>query len=254
MYVGPQLRAWKTQDSTRSIDEVGPLVGPPAYFREEDFLTVLKNYLLHLLDPMIRRLEPDELFLEKTPSHALFIPEIKQLLPESRIIHMIRDPRDVVASLLAVARTWGSSWAPARAQVAAHMWLEHISAAREAAKNLPTNEFYQVTYEQLWNSTEDALKGLCKFLGLVWSEDAIRNAIEANRPEAMKTGGTPIPVYGEVAKYAGSIAKLPQGFVRKARPCGWKTELSFPQKFRVWRVVYKMMQEVGYTWPPRDWL
>jgi hypothetical protein len=249
MYVGPQLRAWKTQvgDSTHRV-------GPPAYFSEKEFLDILKNYMLHLLQPVVERLLPDEIFLEKTPSHALFIPEIKQLLPESRIIHILRDPRDVVASLLAAGRTWGSNWAPKRANIAAHIWVDHVRAAREAAKSLSRNEFCEISYEDLSKSPEDSLKRLSRFLGLDWSQDAIENAVVANRPEAMQSGGTPIPVYGEVAKYAGSVAKLPQGFVRKARPNVWKTELSLPQKLWIWRVVGKTMQENGYPWLLRDWL
>ena len=74
---------------------IGHAAGPPAYFREEEFLAILKKYLLGLLKPVIDQLQPDELFLEKTPSHALFIPEIKELLPECRFIHLLRDPRDV---------------------------------------------------------------------------------------------------------------------------------------------------------------
>lgn len=254
MYVGPQLRTWKGQFKNLSTSGVGHLVGPPAYFREAEFISIVRNYLFELLEPMVKPLQPGELFLEKTPSHALFIPEIKQMLPDSRIIHIIRDPRDVVASLLAVAHTWGSTWAPERARIAAHVWREHVQAAREATKNLSADEFYEITYENLWNSTEDALNELLEFLGLRWDRDAIGKAIEANRPEAMKSGGTPIPVYGEVAIQIGSVAKLPQGFVRTARPRVWKRELSLPQKLRVWRVVCKTMRELGYTWSIRDWL
>ena len=254
MYIGPQLRSWRGQFKELSAVGAGHLVGPPAYFREAEFMHIVRNYLLELLGPMVRPLGPGELFVEKTPSHVLFIPDIKQLLPDSKIIHIVRDPRDVVASLLAVSRSWGSTWAPERARIAAHVWRQHVRAAREAAKNLSADEFYEITYENLWNSTEDSLSALSGFLGLRWDRDAIRSAIEANRPEAMKSGGTPIPVYGEVAEQIGSVAKLPQGFVRKARPHGWKRELSLLQKLRVWRVVRESMAEFGYTWPMRDWL
>jgi hypothetical protein len=254
MYIGPQLRNWEFQFKNLSSVEGGHLVGPPAYFGEEEFVRIVKNCLLQLLDPLVKQLQPGELFVEKTPSHALFIPEIKQMLPASRIIHIIRDPRDVVASLLAAAQTWGSNWAPERARVAAHIWREHVRTAREAAKKLSTDEFYEIKYEKLWDSTEETLIELFQFLNLRWSPDSIRKSIEANRPEAMRLGGTPIPVYGEVARRVGPVSKLPHGFIRTARPHGWKRELSLPQKLRVWRVVYKTMRDFGYEWPIRDWL
>lgn len=59
----------------------------------------------------------DEYFIEKTPNHCQFIPEIVQMLPNCRIIHIIRDPRDVVSSMLAASKTSiGADWAQ-KAQV-----------------------------------------------------------------------------------------------------------------------------------------
>ena len=69
--------------------------------------------------------------MEKTPSHALCISEIKRLLPQSRIIHILRDPRDVVTSLLAVSRSWGAAWAPKRATAAAALWADHVTARQK---------------------------------------------------------------------------------------------------------------------------
>ncbi len=121
-YIAPQLRMW-TMETTR---EQNPETangrggtGLSCYFREEEFISVLKRYLWLLMQPMIGSLRSDELFVEKTPSHAFCIGEIKRLLPQSRIIHILRDPRDVVASLLAVSRSWGAAWAPKRATAAA---------------------------------------------------------------------------------------------------------------------------------------
>ena len=74
LYVGPQLRSWNDQ-KTRHLDgRLGHAAGPQAYFREEEFRAILKNYLAALLKPIVDGLEPEELFLEKTPSHALYIP------------------------------------------------------------------------------------------------------------------------------------------------------------------------------------
>ena len=45
--------------------------------------------VLELLQPMVGGLQPGELFVEKTPSHILFVPEIHALLPEARFIHVL---------------------------------------------------------------------------------------------------------------------------------------------------------------------
>jgi LPS sulfotransferase NodH len=253
LYVGPQLRAWKNQKTYHFNDGKGHAAGPPAYFREEEFLDILRNYLLALLKPVVSCLQPDELFLEKTPSHALFIPEIKELLPESRFIHLLRDPRDVVASLMAASRTWGATWAPSDAGVGAAMWLQHVQAVQAAASNLTGQEFYELSYEKLWDFPRETLKDLARFLGVTWTDDAITSAIETNQADVMESGGTPIPVYGEVGARTGAIAKLPRGFVRKARPNVWKSDLSMRDKIKVWRATRKSIAKTGYAWDKRDW-
>lgn len=251
-YLGPQLRAWHrelTRESdTRAASGRGG-VGLSCYFEEENFLPILRNYMLQLLEPMIRGLAPGELFLEKTPSHALYIPEIKELLPESRIIHIRRDARDVVASLLVASRGWGAGWAPKLPKNAASTWVRHVKAVQRAARNLSAREFLEITYEQLWAAPEVTLKGVASFLDLAWSDEEIRAAVRANQPDAIKSGnGTPIPLRGEAAKRNGAAVNDPATFVRKAQPGAWKTDLSLQEKLRVWQVARKMMREVGYSW------
>lgn len=254
LYVGPQLRAWNDQKTRHFNGGVGHAAGPQAYFHEEEFLAILQNYLSALLKPITDSLQPDEWFLEKTPSHALYIPEIKELLPDSRCIHLIRDCRDVVVSLMTASRGWGASWAPSSAKFAAAMWVQHVEAVRTAAKNLSCEEFCEVRYEDLWNSPLKTLKTLADWLDVAWNEDAMELAIESNRADVIEAGGTPIPVYGEVRARTGALAKLPRGFIGKARPDAWKSDLSMYEKYEVWRDARRLMNEAGYSWRLADWL
>jgi hypothetical protein len=246
-YIGPQLRSW-TMETTR---ERSPRTangrggtGLSCYFHEEEFLRLLKQYLYSLLQPMIGQLQQGELFVEKTPSHAFCVDDIKRLLPESRIIHMLRDPRDVVASLLAVSRSWGAAWAPSRATDAAALWADHVASVRRAARELSARDFHEISYERLSKAPEETLNYLARFLELDWSATDIQKAVEDNRPNS--ASGTAIPLYGEVAERVGGFVKEPEGFVRTARPGSWKTELSLIQKLAVWRVCRRLMNEVGY--------
>jgi LPS sulfotransferase NodH len=246
-YIGPQLQMWR-METTRELDPKTATgrggTGLSCYFREDEFLSALKQYLGLLLQPMIGSLRPGELFVEKSPSHAMCIPEIKRLLPEARIIHVLRDPRDVVASLLAASRTWGAAWAPESPVKAAGLWVEHVRAVKRAAQNLSPEEFHEVTYEQLRSAPEKVVRQVADFLGLEWKDFEIQKAVETNQPD--RDGGTPIPVYGEVSERIGGFVKEPAGFIRKARPGAWKSDLSLLEKAHVWRVCHKLMREVGY--------
>ena len=246
-YIAPQLRMW-TMETTRELNPETANgrggTGLSCYFREEEFVSVLKQYLWLLMQPMIGPLRSGELFVDKTPSHALCISEIKRLLPQSRIIHILRDPRDVVASLLAVSRSWGAAWAPKRATTAAALWVDHVTAVRSVARGLPVREFHEVTYERLSESPEETLTRVCEFLELDWHPDDVRRAVEANRPH--RGFATAIPLYGEAAERVGAFVREPQGFVRMATPGCWRTELSLLQKVAVWRVCRRLMLDLGY--------
>lgn len=246
-YIGPQLRAWR-----RDLDPAisgRSAIGLGCYLTEADFRRLLREYMLKLLEPMVGSLGPSQLFLEKTPSHALYIPEIVEMLPESRIIHVLRDGRDVTASLLASAKSWGANWAPRKARDAARMWAVHVEAARRAASSLPKEQFLEVRYERLYETPVPSLKRVCEFLGIDWSDHDTQRAVEVNTTKrAKETGGTPIPVSGELQKRSGEVLKEPGGFVRKGCPGGWREDLSMMDKMFTWLTVRRTMRQAGYAW------
>ncbi len=243
-YIGPQIRHWKRDLIPETHGRSG--IGLGCYFTEDQFMEILRDYLLKLLQPMIGNLKQGDFFVEKTPSHALYIPEIVQLLPECRIIHLIRDPRDVVASLLAASKSWGSSWAPKSASGACSMWIQHVRAVRDAAKVLPKERMHEVRYENMKLQPVQNIKNVSDFIGLKWDEKDLMDAIQSN--DSIKGRMTSINIGGEVAKMAGTTLKEPEGFVRKAKVASWKEDLSWIEKFVTWRIARKDMAESGYYW------
>src|SRR5688500_4619514 len=83
------------------------------YFTADELREALRELWRKAMRLMVERAPAATVLLEKTPSHALWMPEIDELFPRCRFIHLIRDSRAVVASLLAAGRDeWGSQWAP----------------------------------------------------------------------------------------------------------------------------------------------
>lgn len=244
-HIGPQLTAWES--SFGNADQLRA-AGLSCYISSEEFRSILKSYLVRLLDPMVGNLSTGELFLEKSPDNALYVPQIFELLPRAKVIHVLRDARDVVSSLTA-REDWLLTWAPSNARLAAGYWVRRIEAVRNAMRNIPAGQFYEIRYETLLDSPVEVMRGTADFLGLDWDLADIEKSVELNRADqARKTGGTPIPVYGDVAKRSGPVLIEPKGFIRRAESGGWKKDLSVVQKFWVWHVARRTMAENGYHW------
>ena len=244
MYVGPLLRTWQQELHADSSGRGS--IGLSCYFTDAEFRQALHVYVEALLQPMVGKLQPGELFLEKTPSHVMFVPEIHALLPRARFIHVLRDARDTVASLLSASRSWGRAWAPRRAAHAARTWVSHVNAGRAARQTLPSQQFFELRYEALHANGPSVLRQLTDWLGVAWTDAELRAALERNSPDAARAGrGTPIPLGGE---FAGSVVREPEGFIRQARAGTWRQDLSLADKVAVWRVARSTMARTGYAW------
>jgi hypothetical protein len=245
-YIGPQILTWRKQLET--AQEGRRPVGLPAYFHEDEFRLALHEHMMRLLAPMLDDLAPDEIFIEKTPSHALHVHEIIELLPESRIIHVVRDARDVAASSLAASRSWGSRWAPSNGRRAARQWVRHVSAARSIAELAPATQFHEVRYEDLHQAPVTTLQHAFAFLGLALDEHEIADVIAENAADSTRAGGgTHIPLRGEF-QAVSQVVTEPGGFVRKGQTGSWVDDLTRLEKLYVWLIARRLMNELGYSW------
>ncbi len=99
-------------------------------------------------------------FGDKTPGHIFWIPEIAALLPEAFFIHVIRDGRDVAASMRHMWFGPGDDM-----QKLAQSWLKWLSAGLDAAKAYP-DRCLEVRYEDLAVSPEPILRRILAFIDL----------------------------------------------------------------------------------------
>ena len=120
-------------------------------------------------------LEPGARYLsERSPGHAHTVGLIHEVYPDARLIHIVRDGRDVARSL--AAREWG----PGSVAEAARSWREAVAAAREQA---PADGYLEVRYEQLLADHEAGLRALYEWLGLEAGPDVLEEALRvARRP------------------------------------------------------------------------
>lgn len=221
------------------------------YLTEGEFLDIMRSFMLMLLRPLLEPLETGDFFLEKTPDHSKYLQEIMTFLPQSFIIHMIRDARDVVASLLSASRSWGARWAPKTAQHAATTWNNYVTGIQQAQNRIPFQQFLEVRYEELHSNPQQVLRMCANFLGLEWSSSELERVIDHNNPQTIseRNPGTLIPLGGEVAhRLKRTSVDEPKGFIRRAQPGNWHKDLNFLEKYEVWRLCRTMMAKFGYSW------
>jgi len=107
--------------------------------------------------------------VERTPDHVRYLSLIGDVYPDSHVVHIIRDGRDVARSLLA------QEWGPRSIEDAAEEWRSAIVAARAAAPRLP--HYREVRYEQLLAGPRDLFADLFSWLDLDASSDAVEGAL-----------------------------------------------------------------------------
>lgn len=244
-FLGPQLRRWKHY-ARPSRNRRGGL-GPGCYHTEEQFRGILRGYMLALLRPLLDEIPPSGVFLEKTPGHALYMGEIDELLPAARFIHLIRDGRDVAASLLRASASWGSEWAPTNAPRAAILWRRHVQAARRVGQDLPPDRYYEVRYEDLHRDGASTLMGVFAFLGLPVDRTDVEVYLRRNRVDAARRGeGTPIPLRGQFGSKEIEEVREPEGFIHQGHPGSGARELSWIQRLLISYFAGSVMKDLGY--------
>ena len=228
-------------------------IGLGAFLREEDVLRWMRLPLAQMLSAA--GVQENDLFLEKTPGHARTLPAIREVLPKARVIAVIRDPRDVVASLLAASTSWGRDWAPRGGRAAAAEWTANVQGIRQGRTLLGPRELFEVRYEALRERPERVLRQVAEFLEVAWTDAEIVDAVRRNAPAAAVQGeATPIPLFGAYADLFGEAAQEPGGFVGPARNGARRASVPLLQRIMAWRSARWLAAQEGYPSDLASWI
>lgn len=112
----------------------------------DSFINKIQNKILKMSNKTI--------WAEKTPENILVIGKFIDTFPEAKIIHIIRDPRDSILSLM--RRHF-------KKHIAAEYWLSSIAAIQPFVgyRNL-----IEIRYEDLVTYPEDTIRKICTFLNI----------------------------------------------------------------------------------------
>lgn len=99
-------------------------------------------------------------FVDHSPSNVRHARSLAQAFPDARFVHLVRDGRAVMASVLPL------DWGPNRATEAAAWWATHVAMGLAAERDLGPQRVRLVRFEDLVSSPNETLADLCGWLGL----------------------------------------------------------------------------------------
>ena len=189
----------------------------------EAWIRSLRTFVLDGADARFPELGEKGYLVVKEPNGSVGAPLLVEAMPESRVILLVRDPRDVVASLLAAQRR--GSWGAGEDSLAdtdpdefvrqrARMYDASFGKAWEAYE-AHTGHKAVTRYEDLRYDTRGELEKIYSSLGIPIDGEQLRRVAEKHAWEN-------IPEW----------QKGPNRPRRKARPGGWQEDLT-PEQARI---------------------
>jgi hypothetical protein len=101
---------------------------------------------------------------EHSPIHTLYAPWIYNIFPKARYIHVLRDGRDVIASM--VERKYTLEYSTER-------WKATVERTHALGEKLLPDQFLEIRYEDLVSKPEDTLRQVSSFVGIDYSQQML---------------------------------------------------------------------------------
>lgn len=166
---------------------------------------------------------------ECTPDHILYLPRIKQTIPNALVIHIIRDGRDVALSMEKQGWPKQLPWDGMSRRLAGGLYWEWMirKGRKDGAQLGP--DYIEVRYEELVSNPRDVLKQLSQFIDQELDFDRIQRT-------AIGSVGRPNTSFKEEGGGGGFM------------PVGrWKNFFPAEEAAMFEELVGKTLKELGYA-------
>jgi hypothetical protein len=222
----------------------------PGYFFAERYRDAWQEPLRNLITARFEAQAADAGVADPAGAAAFVVKEpgshvasfLAELFPESKVIFLLRDGRDVVDSWLD-AYSEGSWAIPGGAfpvneegRIPLIRWLSTVWAYRSRAVKAAYDSRAEedrilIRYEELRNDTETRLTRICEMIGI--DPERVPEVVEAHRFEKLPR-----------------TARGRRFFTRQARPGGWRDNLSHEEQEAMHDALGESLEEFGYAADP----
>ena len=106
-------------------------------------------------------------FVEDNTWNILWFDKVRELLPQARLVHVLRDPRDVIASYTRMR------WAPSDPLQAMRWYKAIIGRWFRLKPSLDRESYREVRLEDLVREPERTLREICIWWGIPWDSSLL---------------------------------------------------------------------------------
>lgn len=161
-------------------------------------------------------------WVDQQPGHIRYLGRLRQVFPEMKVIHLVRDGRAVASSLMPL------DWGPNTINRAAYYWLQRLAFGFAAREFLSPEQYCLVRYEDILREPEKEMQRLSEFTGMKY------------RPEMVSGAGLAVPEFTK-----GQHALVGQG-PQLDRIDAWKSKLTHREVEIFESICADMLEYLGY--------
>ncbi len=222
-YLAPGVEAF---DRSMQRDDGGPtprrLKGLATVLTRDEFDEWARQLVTRTVERARAAKPTASVVLEKTPGHTHQFELIERFAPNSRYLHLVRDGRDVAASLVVAGRGWGYRWAPTAIGPAAEMWRDHVRAG-QAAVHAAGERGLEVRYEDLHGPAgPHTVLAALAHCGVAATLDDAADLLDRHRLAEADPNRVPTDSVRVGGSHADTALDEPAGFVGKGGSGGWR--------------------------------
>ena len=203
------------------------------YITRNDINKIFAQMITSLLEKYLSKTGKKRI-AEKTPNNIRIFKHLHKMFPDSPLIHVIRDGRDVIASLLSM--DWETPTGEPidytkDVKKAAQFWSSAVTAGRKFAEENSSSKkvYHEIRYEDVVNKSEECLKELFTFIDEPW-DPVVLKYYKQERNLAGESSAKQV----SQELYASAIGR-------------WKRDLTNGQKKEIKAIAGGLLIELGYA-------
>lgn len=195
----------------------------------------LPHFIERFLDEYAERMGKKR-WAEKSPGNVMRLQYIFRHFPKAKFIHVIRDGRDVVCSIVAqrerLRKQGIDTPVPGTTEDRIRFWVDAVRAGLTWRED---PRYLEVRYEDLVNAPDVHARRVLEFVDEPWCDDVLKaNEVQQSRAHRIREYGTPEvhqPIFNR------SIGR-------------WESDLTASEIAICHRLGGKLLQQLGYRSPP----